>query len=67
MSLDEILNTKKSEILRLAGVYGVKNVRVFGSVIKGQVGLQSDIDFLVDLETGHSYLDIWAFLLDLQT
>ena len=66
MGVDEIFNLKRTEILRLAARYGVKNLRVFGSVARGQAGPQSDVDFLVDLEQGRTYLDLGAFLLDAQ-
>jgi predicted nucleotidyltransferase len=63
---DEILKSKRSEILALASRRGVKNLRVFGSVARGQAGPDSDVDFLVELEPGRSYLDIGALLMDLQ-
>jgi len=63
---DEILKSKRSEILALASRRGVKNLRVFGSVARGQAGPDSDVDFLVELAPGRSYLDIGALLMDLQ-
>jgi predicted nucleotidyltransferase len=43
-----------------------KNVRVFGSVVRGETNSESDIDFLVDLEPGRSLLDLGGLLMDLQ-
>lgn len=63
---DEILKSKRNEILNLATKHGVKNLRVFGSVARGQAGPQSDVDFLVEVEPGRTYLDLGAFLMDLQ-
>jgi uncharacterized protein len=66
MGTDEILKSKRDEIFTLAGRHGVKNLRVFGSVALGQAGPQSDVDFLVDVEPGRTYLDLGGFLMDLQ-
>ncbi len=67
MGTDEILKSKRNEILSLAARYGVKNLRVFGSVARGEAGPDSDVDFLVDMESGRSYLDIGGFLMDMQS
>ncbi|HXL73363.1 MAG TPA: nucleotidyltransferase family protein [bacterium] len=66
MGTSEILQSKRSEILNLAMGHGVKNLRVFGSVARGEAGPDSDVDFLVKMESGRSYLDIGAFLMDAQ-
>jgi predicted nucleotidyltransferase len=50
MSLDELLQTKREDILRTANRYGAFNVRVFGSVARGEADSESDIDLLVDME-----------------
>lgn len=44
----------------------MRNVRVFGSVARGEARPDSDIDFLVDLEIGRSLLDLGGLLMDLQ-
>lgn len=66
MGIDEILKPKRGDILALAALRGIKNLRVFGSVARGQAGPDSDVDFLVDIEPGRTYLDMGAFLIDLQ-
>ncbi len=66
MGTDEILKSKRTEILSLAAKRGIKNLRVFGSVARGQAGPQSDVDFLVEVEPGRDYLDLGAFLMDVQ-
>jgi uncharacterized protein len=66
MSLDEILQTKREDILRTAYRHGAYNVRVFGSVVRGEADSESDIDLLVDMEPGRSLLDLSGLLIDLE-
>ncbi|NJM66266.1 MAG: DNA polymerase subunit beta [Acaryochloris sp. RU_4_1] len=47
-SINELLRRKREEILEIAAKHGAFNVRVFGSVARGEADEQSDIDFLVD-------------------
>lgn len=49
MELEELLREKRAEILAVVAKHGAGNVRVFGSVARGEADDQSDIDFLVDL------------------
>ena len=63
---DEFLKSKRAEILDLATKRGIRNLRVFGSFARGQAGPDSDVDLLVDVEPGRTYLDLGALLLDLQ-
>lgn len=48
LGIDELLRTQREEILEIAAKHGAFNVRVFGSVARGEATEQSDIDFLVD-------------------
>ena len=66
MKTDELIRLKRKEILRIAARYGGHNVRVFGSVARGDADELSDIDFLVDMEAGRSLLDLGGLLMDLQ-
>ena len=66
MSLDELLQTKREDILRTANRHGAFNVRVFGSVARGEADSESDIDLLVDMEPGRSLLDLSGLLIDLE-
>ncbi len=43
------LRAHRDEILRLAAEHGAGNVRVFGSVARGEADKDSDVDLLVDL------------------
>lgn len=52
MLLDE-LRQNRSRIEALAQRYGARNIRVFGSVARGEERPDSDIDFLVDLPRGY--------------
>jgi uncharacterized protein len=61
MGIADALKFKRGEILRLAREHGASNVRVFGSVAKGEARPESDIDFLVDMEGGRSLLDLIEF------
>jgi len=66
MGIDELLSQKRLDILHLAEKYGAHNVRVFGSVARGEADERSDIDFLVDMEPGRSLFDMGGFLMDLR-
>jgi uncharacterized protein len=66
MSIDELLTTRRTDILDIAKRHGAHNVRVFGSVARGEAGPESDIDFLVEMEAGRSLFDLGGLLYDLQ-
>jgi uncharacterized protein len=48
--LQKLLQEKREEILSIATKHGAFNVRVFGSVARGEETEHSDIDFLVDYD-----------------
>ena len=66
MSLEELVKTKREDILRTATRHGAYNVRIFGSVARGEADCESDIDLLVDMEAGRSLLDLSGLLIDLE-
>jgi hypothetical protein len=66
MSIYEFINDKREEILRIAARHGARNVRLFGSVARGEAGPESDVDLLVDLEPGRSLLDHAGLMLELE-
>jgi len=65
-SLAQLLAPHRDEILRIAAKHGASNVRVFGSVARGEAGEQSDVDLLVDMEPGRSLLDLAGIMVDLE-
>ena len=66
MTIDELRQQEKDEILPVATRYGAYNVRIFGSVGRGEAGPDSDIDFLVDMEPDRSLFDVGGLLMELQ-
>ena len=66
MGIGELLGAMRQEILATATRHGASNVRVFGSVARGEAGPDSDVDFLVDFCPGASLLDHVALLQDLE-
>lgn len=67
MGIADLLKFKRPEILRLAQEHGALNVRIFGSVARGEARQGSDVDFLVDMEEGRSLLDLIELSQDLET
>ena len=57
---------KTGEVQRIAGKYGASNLRIFGSVLRGESRNDSDLDLLVDLEPGRSLLDLGGLVYELQ-
>jgi uncharacterized protein len=48
LGVDTLLHPKREAILEIAAKHGAYNLRVFGSVARGEADENSDIDFLVD-------------------
>ena len=65
MTLDE-LRSRREEIVQLAALHGAHNVRVFGSVARGESDDASDVDLLVEMEPGRRLLDLGGLLMDLR-
>lgn len=65
MTLAE-LREHRDDILVSASRYGVSNVRVFGSVARGEATDESDLDLLVDVANGRSLMDLAGFAVELQ-
>lgn len=60
------LRARREEILALARRNGAFDVRVFGSVARGESGTNSDVDFLVTFQPGSSIFDQVGLWLDLK-
>lgn len=54
MEISHLLQEKRGEIINIASKHGACNIRVFGSVARGEAGLDSDVDLLVDVLPVHS-------------
>lgn len=67
MGIVDLLKFKRLEILSLAQAHGAHNVRIFGSVARGEAHADSDIDFLVEMDNGRSLLDLIELSQDLET
>ncbi|MCX6029788.1 MAG: nucleotidyltransferase family protein [Chloroflexi bacterium] len=67
MDIRTVLQAQRNDILSVAARYGAHNVRVFGSVARGEARPDSDVDILVDMEPGRSLFDLGGLLCDLQT
>jgi len=61
------IRVKRKEIEEIARRHGAYNLRVFGSVARGDADQRSDLDLLVDVEKGRSLLDLGGFLSELET
>lgn len=66
LGIHELLTDKRDEILQLAKQYKAHNVRVFGSVARGEANEESDVDFLVEFEQGTTLVDYVAFMQELE-
>lgn len=58
------IRNRRDEILEIAARYGASNVRVFGSVARGEDTARSDLDLLVDLDENRSLWDLAGLLAD---
>jgi predicted nucleotidyltransferase len=67
MTLQELREGKRDEILRVAAHRGARNIRVFGSVARGDNDDKSDVDFLVEMEPGRTLFDLSGLLIDLES
>jgi len=65
MGIEDIIGDKRDDVLRLAEKYGAYNVRVFGSVARGEATSDSDVDLLVDFRAGSSIFDMVGLWQDL--
>lgn len=60
------LRERRDELIAVAARHGASNLRVFGSVARGEADERSDLDLLVDLEPGRSLFDLAHLQQDLQ-
>lgn len=60
------LRARRDEIMGIAAAHGAYNVRMFGSVSRGDADCASDVDLLVEMEPGRSLLDLGGMLMALE-
>ncbi len=68
LGIDDIIGDKREAVLSLAAKYGASNVRVFGSVARGDAQPDSDVDFIMKFRDDASIFDmvgLWQDLTDL--
>jgi len=66
VTLETLRDEKRADVLRLAERHGARNIRVFGSVARGEACDTSDLDLLVEWEAGRSLLDHVGLVQDLE-
>jgi len=66
MSALNDIRGRRKEILRIAARHGAHNVRLFGSVVRGEAAADSDVDFLVRLDDDRSLIDHIALIRELE-
>ncbi|MBN8734547.1 MAG: nucleotidyltransferase family protein [Acidobacteria bacterium] len=57
VTIERLRGSEREEVLRIAAECGARNVRVFGSVARGETTESSDLDLLVDWASHVSLLD----------
>jgi len=66
VTLDTLRHEKREAILQLAGKHGARDIRVFGSIARGESSAVSDVDFLVEFESGRNLFDLIGLRLALR-
>jgi predicted nucleotidyltransferase len=60
-TLEKIRNDFKADVYKIANEFGVSSIRVFGSVVRGEQGELSDIDFLIKAPEGATFFTLVRF------
>ncbi len=66
MNIEQFIHDKRNDICAIAAKHGAYNIRIFGSVVRGEAGPDSDIDFLVDAGPATSSWFPAGLILDLE-
>ena len=66
MKLGPVISKQRENILKIAKAHGATNMKIFGSCARGDEQPGSDLDLLVELESGRSLLDIIAIKQDIE-
>jgi predicted nucleotidyltransferase len=62
----EALRARREQIMTIAARHGARNIRVFGSVARGDANADSDVDILIELDLGRSLFDLGGLAADVQ-
>ncbi len=66
MTIEQLLHEKRDDIQRIAAKHGASNIRVFGSVARGEARPNSDVDLLIDAGPATSSWFPAGLILDLE-
>ena len=62
----EVIQARRAELLDLAARRGARNLRVFGSVARGEAGPDSDLDLIVEMDSDRGVMDLLALISELE-
>jgi hypothetical protein len=66
MITQEAIHQKREAILEIARRHGAHDIRIFGSVARGEATESSDVDLIVRFDPGRSLFDHGALMVDLE-
>jgi hypothetical protein len=66
MRIRDLVASKRQQILEIASRHGACNIRLIGSVARGDERADSDLDLLVSMDVGRSLLDLAGLALDVE-
>jgi predicted nucleotidyltransferase len=62
----ESLRARRGEIVDIAARRGARNIRVFGSIARGEGRDDSDVDLIVDIDPDRRAMDLLGLIVDLE-
>jgi predicted nucleotidyltransferase len=66
LGVEDIIGNHRGAILKLVAEYGASNVQIFGSVARGEVTPESDVNVLVSFPPDRNIFDLIGLWLDLK-
>jgi uncharacterized protein len=66
MNISQLLQQKRRQVLEITEGHGALNVRLFGSVARGESTATSDLDLLIEMAPERTLLDVIAIKQDLE-